>query len=103
MSTFGYKGNVATKPFEKKAVEVRIKNGVGLIDQKTSLEGLEVVFGDGQAIEPADTVWVRPDGVKSWGKDEFEILGQKVVICEPRFIILVTKKAPVTRASVPGY
>lgn len=103
MSTIGFNGNVACKPFAKRGAQVQVTKGVGYIDTKLALEGLTVVFGDGKDIQPGDTVWVAPEGMASWGKKEFEVLGEKVVLCEPRYILLVTKVAYSGRAAVPGY
>lgn len=95
MTTFGYNGYVACVPFEKRAVAVTIRDGVATIDQKVSLTPLRVICGNGKDIGAGDTVWVKPDRAKTWGKDEFEVHGQRIVLCPPGDVMLVTRAPPV--------
>jgi hypothetical protein len=103
MSTRGHKGIVACAPFARRDVKVTVKNGVGMIDQKVTLEGLKVVFGNGEGIEPGDTVWVDPSGARSWGTNVYDVLGERVVLCQPQSVLLVTKAVrPLPPAPSPG-
>jgi hypothetical protein len=91
--TIGYKGNVITKPFSKRGVEMKKEGAFAIIAQKSVLDGLEVVFGNGTDIFPGDVVWVRGDGEKSWGKDTVKVLGQDVLVCPPVMIVAVTQQS----------
>jgi hypothetical protein len=82
---------VACEPFTKKGVELKVVNGFAEVAHMSSLVGLKVIFGNDE-IRPGDTIYVKRDGQKSWGKDEYEVGDQKVVICPPQFILLVDRK-----------
>jgi hypothetical protein len=91
--TVGYNGVVGLVPFRSTAVKVEIKNGVGKIENKVNLEGLEVIFGDGKSIRPGDTVWVDQSGSAGWGKKVYEMDGKKFVVCRPEHVVLVTHQS----------
>lgn len=89
--TIGFNGLIGATPFTAtKGVGVQIKNGVGHVDQKENLEGLEVIFGDGKSIRPGDVIWVDKTGVAGWGKKVFTMDGKQFVVCRPEHVLLVT-------------
>lgn len=106
-STRGFGGKVATQPFPKSGVEVKATNGFATIQNRSTLTGLAVIYGneDG-SIQPGDTVWVRSDGAKSWGLPQtIGEEGSPVAIVPPEYIMLVTRNRkdlePYVRSPVP--
>src|ERR1700743_3507824 len=76
----GYNGRIFTTPFKLKSIELQVKNGFGIIDNKASLSELTVIYGDGKDIFPDDIVFVESDAYNhGWAKNEIQ-LGDKIGI-----------------------
>jgi hypothetical protein len=101
VSIIAYKNKVALAPFAKTGVQAQVTNGFAKMAHKSSLEALEVVFGNGADLYPGDVVFVHADGAKSWGKDEFDVEGKTVVLCPLDKILLVKQRPPQTLAVPP--
>jgi hypothetical protein len=94
MSTIqGYKGRVLVVPFEREGTKAVVKSAFAAVAHRSTLVGLEVVYGNGIDIHPGDTVFVKPDGQKSWGADVVTVDDKWIVVCPPEFVIAV-KRAP---------
>lgn len=95
-----FKHQVAVTPFPKTGVTAVVKDGFAKAAQKSGVEALTVVFGNSGELSPGDVVYVKGDGVASWGRDEYEVDGKKFVMCPIERIILV-KKQPLVPPPVP--
>jgi hypothetical protein len=93
----GYKGRVLTVPFEREGAKAVVKAGFATASHKSTLTGLEVVYGNGDDINPGDVIFVKPDGEKGWGREPLEVDGKVVIVCEPQYIMAVKRAAPSPR------
>jgi|ERR1700761_6327970 len=66
-------GNIATKRFPEQHVKVISKNNFAILEQKHTLQALEVVF-DGEGYKPGDVVYVLADSYNHvWAKNSFTL------------------------------
>lgn len=92
-NTYAYRGYIATEPFVARGTGVKVEKGFASLEHRVKLTPLVVVFGSAvEGIEPGDTVWVNPDGEKSFGKQPVEVGEKKIIVFPVQHILLVTKK-----------
>jgi len=82
---------IGCSPFATKAVKAEVKNGLALVQQKTTLTPLTVLFADDLAtVKVGETIYVRGDTVAlQWAKHEYEIDGVKFVLVPISDILLI--------------
>jgi small nuclear ribonucleoprotein (snRNP)-like protein len=82
---------VACSPFPKLHVEKVVKRNFALIEQKVSLQELEVVF-QGENFAPGDRVFVRGDQVvQAWAKQTFTFDGKEFILVPESAVQMVVK------------
>lgn len=94
----GLNKKLAVTPFPIKGAEIKVKNGIGSIQQKLELVELTVVFGgtvDGVKLVPGDTVFVRGETqVHAFAKEEYEVDGAKCILLDTALVVMCRTTKP---------
>ena len=79
-------GNIATKPFGEQHLKVSLQKGFATIEQKMTLQALEVVL-EGEGYKPGDVVYVYADSYgHAWAKNRL-VLGELEFILVPKDMV----------------
>lgn len=99
---YGYNKKIACVPPEQKGAELKVAHGMAVIQHRSSLMALRVVFGNEGGISPGFTIYL-PEQLKQqpWASQVYEINGQKFILVPEEQIVLVDETTPSRENSQP--
>lgn len=85
-----FNNRIAVSPFKDRHVKTKVTGGVAVIENKTILDELEVVFKshDAYFLDIGDKVYVRGDAyAHQWAKEVYELNGIKYILIPKDFVM----------------